>query len=131
MTRLEAAFGAPLLNPLNTSGPVLGRSQFNNKLFLPPSSILSSVCQLFVLQSTPNIHLSFISLLIIRGGLLCTTLLNLRSLILLKDCFLLHLSALCIPSLTIIHSLLRSVSTFFTKFSSLLNNCSGCLDALP
>ena len=130
MTRLAIAFDALLLNLLNTSEPVLERSRFNNKLFLSPSSILSSVCQWFVLQSIPNIRHSFTSLLIIRGGLLCTTLLNLRSLILLKDCFLLHLSTSCIPLLAIINSLLRSVSTSFMKFSSLLNNCYGCLDAL-
>jgi len=130
MTRLAIAFDALLLNLLNTSEPVLERSRFNNKLFLSPSSILSSVCQLFVLRLIPNIRLLYNFLLIIRGGLLCTILLNLRSLILLKDCFLLHLSASCIPSLTIINSLLRSVSTSFTKSLSLLNNCSGCLDAL-
>src|SRR6266540_5958511 len=115
MTQLEVVFGAPLLNPLNTFGPVLRNYQFNNKLFLPSSIILFSVCQLCTLQLLFNIRLSCTSLLIICGGLFYTILLNLRSLILLKDCSLLSLSVLCIPSLTITNSLLKFVLTSFTK----------------
>src|SRR6266545_3718758 len=126
--RLKAAFGVLLLNPLITFGPVLRNFHSNNKLFLPPNSTLFSVCQLCVLRSLPNTPLSYISLLIICGGLFCTILLNLRLLILLKECSLLSLSASCIPSPTVISLLLKFVLTSSTKSFLLLRSFYGYLD---
>ncbi len=128
MTRLEITFGVPLLNPLNIFGPVLSNYQFYNKLFLPLSSILSSVCRLSVLRSLHNIWLSFTSLLITRGDLFCTILLNSRSLTLSKACFLLNLSASCIPLLAIINLLLKFVLTSFTKYLLLPSSFYDYLD---
>ncbi len=126
--RLKAAFGVLLLNPLITFGPVLRNYHSNNKLFLPPNSTLFSVCQLCVLRSLPNISLSYISLLVIYGGLFYTILLNLCLLILLKECFLLSLSASCIPLPTVINSLLKFVLTSSTKSFLLLRSFYGYLD---
>src|SRR6266542_5982967 len=127
-TRLEVAFDVLLLNPLNTFGPVLRNYHSNNKLFLPPNSTLSSVCRLCVLRSLPNIPLSYISLLIICGDLFCTILLNLHLLILSKEYFLLSLLASCIPSPTVINSLLKFVLTSSTKSFLLLRSFYGYLD---